>query len=460
MKAGVLIDAVGRINSTMTGTGFVVDKARGLILTCRHVVRGKLTAQFVLPQSDLVFDCDVEEAPADKHDWALLTARSPFPEQVSELALHRFRWNGCVIPFTSYGFATFYAAAGSGYVSGVVRGLVDGIDLRADELANKKYEDVAGLSGAPCLVNGVAAGLVWATLRGAAGSTLRAIPADVLHDESNHQIPVVDAAMLPYEDLFMSRLEGVQRSTLELAGDAIGIDHSDGDDATYRRRLARLMIAGGLDATVKALVQMPPPIIPETIAKELAILAESLWIDAIAAQAASTLATTPLPRGVLWNAAEEATTIDLLRRACWHHNKGRPIWHRKAACLIVHNPTGESRGRGLVEEIAKQFERDLNKKTPEQIRERLANVNVGPVIAIIFEPAPSAAVLAELAHSYPGLRVLFTDPAAQANVPEITAILPEMAAQREDGARAERQAARENLENYLDLVIGEKDFRL
>lgn len=459
MAGGALIDAVGRIESTLTGTGFVVDKASRLILTCRHVVRGQRTATFVLPHLALRVDCDVEEAPAGKQDWALLTAKAPLPDQVSELKLHRFRWNGCVIPFTSYGFATLYAAAGAGYLSGEVRGLIAGIDLRADELAGKRHQDVEGLSGAPCLINGVAVGLVWATLTGAAGSTLRAIPAGVLHDESNQRIPVADAVMLPYEDVFVSRLDSVQRPTLELAGDRIGVDDKLGDDATYRRRLARAMIAGGLVATVNALVEMRS-IVPEQVIKELAILAESLWIDAVAAQAASALASAPLPRGVLWNATDEASTIDLLRRACWHHRKGRPLWHVRAACLIVHNPTGESQGRELVEEIAKHFERDLNKKTPDEIRERLANVNVGPVIAVIFGAVPSAAVLAELARSYPGLRVLFTDAKRRASVPDVTMILPEVAAQREASARVARKDARDNLEIYLDLVIGEKDFRL
>jgi len=459
MAGGELIDAVGRIESTLTGTGFVVDKANRLILTCRHVVAGKRTATFMLPHLDLSIDCDVEEAPAGKQDWALLTAKAPLPDQVSELKLHRFRWNGCVIPFTSYGFATLYAAAGAGYLSGEVRGLIAGIDLRADELAGKRHQDVEGLSGAPCLINGVAVGLVWATLTGAAGSTLRAIPADVLHDESNQRIPVADAVMLPYEDVFLSRLDSVQRPTLELAGDQIGVDDKLGDDATYRRRLARAMLAGGLTATVNALVEMRS-IVSEQVVKELAILAESLWIDAVAAQTASALASSPLPRGVLWNATDEATLIDLLRRACWHHRKGRPLWHVKAACLIVHNPTGESHGRGLVEEIAMHFERDLNKKTPAEIRERLANVNVGPVIAVIFEAVPSAAVLAELAQNYPGLRVLFTDPKRRASVPDVTMILPEVPAQREASARAARKDARDNLEIYLDLVIGEKDFRL
>ncbi|MEO7736333.1 MAG: hypothetical protein ABIY55_35575, partial [Kofleriaceae bacterium] len=261
-----IVDAVGRIASTQIGTGFIIDKANRLVLTCRHVVHGSAVATFELPSLEFLVECDVEESPDGMHDWALLTARATLPAQASELRLHRFRWNGCLLPFTSYGFATFYTKTGAnaGFVSGEVRGVDHAtadehgltIDLRASELAGKSHEDIRGLSGAPCLINGVAVGIVWASLTGAAGSTLRAIPADELYRESNQRIPVADALSLPYEDVFLSRIEHIGRHTLELAGKAIGLYDEDGDEDVYRRRLARAMISGGLTTTVKALIDL------------------------------------------------------------------------------------------------------------------------------------------------------------------------------------------------------------
>lgn len=468
MTGSTRIDAVGRILSTLTGTGFVVDKVNRLIVTCRHVVQGNQLATFELPHLGYRVDCDVEEAPADKHDWALLTARTSLPEQVSELTLHQFRWNGCGLPFTTYGFAKLYATvdAGAGYLSGEVRGYVKAntednskqIDLYAKELSGKTHEDVLGLSGAPCFVNGAVVGLIWASLTDAVGSTLRAIPAEVLHYESDKRIPVADAVMLPYETIFISRLELLGRSTLELAGKAIDIDDEDGDDATYRRRLAQAMISGGLTTTVRALVAIQE--IPERAIKELAILAESLWIDALAAETASMLATAPLPRGLLWNAIYDTTTLDLLRRACWHHKKTRPSWHVKGVCLIIHNPTGESRGAGLIKEIAEHFKHELNKRTPDEIKDYLASVIVSPVFAVIFEPVPSPEVLAALAQSYPGLRVLFIAPQHRADITGAIMIRPEMTAHREVESLTARERARDELKLHLHLVIEGKDFRL
>jgi len=460
-----IVDAVGRIASTLTGTGFIIDKANRRILTCRHVVEGRAAASFELPHLGFVVECDVEESPAGKHDWALLTARANLPSQASELTLHRFRWNGCLLPFTSYGFATFYATAGAnaGFMSGEVRGMDRAtaaehdltIDLRTSELAGKSHEDVRGVSGAPCLVNGVAVGIVWASLTGAAGSTLRAIPADVLRDESNLRIPVADAMPLPYENVFLSRIEHVGRHTLELAGDAIGLNDKAGDDDAYRRRLARAMISGGLTTTVNALIDLHS--VDERSAKELEVLAESLWIDALAAETAATLRQTSLPSSLRWNAIYDTTMVDLLRRASWHHHPVAPRWHNKGVCLVVHLPTGEACGAELIEEIAEQFKHETGNNTPDKIKSYLSSKV--PVVAVVFAPVPSAAVLEALAQRYPGLRVLFVAPQHRADVPHVTPIQPELSADREEEARVARERARRDLSIHKQLVIDDKDFR-
>jgi hypothetical protein len=461
-----IVDAVGRIASTQIGTGFIIDKANRLVLTCRHVVHGRAVASFELPRLGFLVECDVEESPAGKHDWALLTARASLPLQASELPLHQFRWNGCLLPFTSYGFATFYATAGAnaGFVSGEVRG-VDramaaehdlSIDLRASELLGRSHEEVRGVSGAPCLVNGVAVGIVWASLTGAAGSTLRAIPADVLHQESD-RIPVADALRLPYEEFFLSRIEHVGRHTLEIAGNAIGLCDTDGDDTAYRRRLARAMISGGLTTTVDALIDLHN--VDEQKAKELAVLAESLWIDALSAETAATLHHEPLPKSLRWNAVYDTTIIDLLRRASWHHSKTAPHWHKKGICLVVHLPMGEANGASLICEIAEQFKHETNNNTSDKIKSYLSRMSPNPVVAVVFAPVPSAEVLEKLAACYPGLRVLFVAPQHRTDGPHVTPIQPDLPAGREEEAHAAREIARLRLSVRRELVIDDKDFR-
>jgi hypothetical protein len=460
-----IVDAVGRIASTLTGTGFIIDKGNRLILTCRHVVEGRAVASFELPHLGFLIECDVEESPAGKHDWAILTARASLPAQASELTLHRFRWNGCLIPFTSYGFATFYATAGAnaGFVSGEVRGVNHAtadehdltIDLRASELVGKSHEDVRGVSGAPCLINGVAVGIVWASLTGAAGSTLRAIPTDVLYRESDRRIPVADALSLPYEEFFLSRIEKVGRHTLELVGKAIGLHHEDSDDEAYRRQLARAMISGGLTTTVNALIDLH--CVDELKAKELAVLAESLWIDALAAETAAMLQQAALPKSLRWNAVYDTTMVDLLRRASWHHCQIAPRWHNRGICLVVHLPTGEASGAGLIEEIADQFKHETGRNTPDKIKSYLSSMS--PVVAVVFASVPSADVLEELAQRYPGLRMLFVAPQHRMDVPHVTPIQPELPPGREEEARAAREIARLKLSILKQLVIDEKDFR-
>jgi len=460
-----IVDAVGRIASTQIGTGFIIDKANRLVLTCRHVVQGRAVASFELPHLEFLVECDVEESPAGKHDWAILTARASLPAQASELTLHRFRWDGCLIPFTSYGFATFYATSGAnaGFLSGEARGVGRAtadehdltIDLRATELEGKSHEEVMGVSGAPCLINGVVVGIVWATLTGAAGNTLRAIPADVLHHESDQRIPVADALPLPYEKVFLSRIEHVGRHTLELAGKAIGLDDQYGDDDAYRRRLARAMISGGLTTTVNALIDLHS--VAERPAKELAVLAESLWIDAVAVETAATLQQAALPNSLRWNAAYDTTMVDLLRRACWHHHETAPRWHNKGVCLVVHLPTGEGSSAGLIEEIAAQFKHETGKNTPDKIKSYLSSMSL--VVAVVFAPVPSTEVLEELAAYYPGLRVLFVAPQHRTDVPHVTQIQPDLPAGREDDAHAAREIARQSLSVRRELVIDDKDFR-
>jgi hypothetical protein len=156
----------------------------------------------------------------------------------------------------------------------------------------------------------------------------------------------------------------------------------------------------------------------------------------------------------------DATALDLLRRACWHHQKGHPIWHRPKTCLIVHQSTGESCGNDLIQEIAKQFECSLNMRTPDQIKVRLANRYVAPVIAVVFAPIPSVVVLGELARSYPGLSVLFIDPDEGRKDHDVIVILPRVTARRELDARAAANAARENLMAFLDIEFEQKDSRL
>jgi hypothetical protein len=465
MARGTAVDAVGRITSTMTGTGFLIDKTNRHIVTCRHVVAGQRVARFELPRLGFAVDCDVEAPMPEQHDWALLTARDSLPEQAAELPLHQFRWAGCGLPFTSYGFASLYARTDAGFVSGQVRGVLASdndcptqIDLFVHELAGKTHRDAQGLSGAPCLVGGVAVGVVWASLEGGAGSTLRVISADVLHRESDRQIPLVGGVPLPYEERFFDALSHAKRSALDIAGAAVGLDADACDDDTYRRHLARAMIHGGLGAAVNALVELQD--VPERRRKEIALLAESLWIDAHAAEQASSLGASSLPHSFLWNATYDASTLDLLRRACWQYHRDKRLnsallkWPN--TCLLVHLPTGEVHAADLIHEIAEQFRCVLRMTTPDEIRAFLAAATLSPVFAVIFDVLPSTEILRELARCYPGLRALFILPEPRADLPEVTVIRPLLTADQESESHRARDLARRELRIHSQLVIEER----
>jgi trypsin-like peptidase len=181
LKAVAVISLPGR-NSR--GTGFLVDQ--GVVLTAYHVVQpavagGEIKAHF--PEVGLVAATLKESSPAD--DWVLLSC--PEAAAIRPVDLGAPPFPGA--PWKTYGFPTFAPDGVS--VGGQVRFTGDSraIQLWCREASNgAEGLSVAGLSGAPCIVDGKAVGFLktalateeWFTIGGIlTASSLEVLPARI-----------------------------------------------------------------------------------------------------------------------------------------------------------------------------------------------------------------------------------------------------------------------------------------
>ena len=148
------------------GTGFLVDKR--LVLTAFHVLEdaqtGKLHSgafrfEFGLgirngKVFETVSDGVVKSDPAQ--DWALLRCKKPPP--IAALRIGPLR-NSYLIRCDTFGFPDAAKEGGMAY-SGTISALGAEIAMFVASALEQRASKIEGLSGSPCIVNGVAVGIV------------------------------------------------------------------------------------------------------------------------------------------------------------------------------------------------------------------------------------------------------------------------------------------------------------
>ncbi|HXF68662.1 MAG TPA: twin-arginine translocase subunit TatC [Thermoflexus sp.] len=149
-------NAVVRVEGASIGTGFVIDREHGLLLTCAHLIDDRPEVSVRLPDGTTRTTRVLENWAPDL-DAALLQALDPLPESVAEpllglevVAGHRFR---------SWGY--HYAADPASLpIEGEIRGL-GRVDRQPAILLSSK-EVAEGMSGAPLvdLATGLVVGMV------------------------------------------------------------------------------------------------------------------------------------------------------------------------------------------------------------------------------------------------------------------------------------------------------------
>ncbi len=149
--------AVVRVDGEQTGTGFVVDREHGFLLTCAHVVGGRTEVRVRLADGAADLPARVLENGSPDLDAALLQVLAPLPEDTPEPLLglevvpgHRFRSRG-------YHYAADPAPLS---IEGNIRGTghIDG----QPAILLSSMEVAEGMSGAPLvdLETGLVVGLV------------------------------------------------------------------------------------------------------------------------------------------------------------------------------------------------------------------------------------------------------------------------------------------------------------
>ncbi|RME35621.1 MAG: serine protease, partial [Thermoflexia bacterium] len=136
--------AVVRVDGEQTGTGFVVDRECGLLLTCAHVVGGRTEVRVRLVNGAADLPAHVLENWSSDLDAALLQVLAPLPEETPEPLLglevvpgHRFRSWGYHYAGEEHPLTIEGNIRGSGHIDGQ-----PAVFLSSVEVAE-------GMSGAP-----------------------------------------------------------------------------------------------------------------------------------------------------------------------------------------------------------------------------------------------------------------------------------------------------------------------
>jgi hypothetical protein len=265
------------------GTGFLVCGSR--VLTAQHVLKpeGKLLGAARAKFYDGTIADLAYERDGDASDWALATLVDPnkLPADVTPVPLKEFASVRSEVTWDSVGFARKYAKQ-RGRFKGVIRGGIDRYDLFCEGLG-ASYEEVKGLSGAPCIVDGEAIALITDVLRRndgtIVGEQLIALPMeDIVSAKS--LLEYGDGPDLPWQNVFESAFIGLQDIDLETAAEHARLTAPL--SPTFRRQLARRVIGQGVGVVASVIKQLRAQLIAHV--DDLIRVAKTLWVDPVAAQ--------------------------------------------------------------------------------------------------------------------------------------------------------------------------------
>lgn len=266
---------------TSLGTGFLVS-ADGLILTAKHVVGTRATAQIRFREEAPLAATLVESGPGSD-DWVLLRA-AMVPTQVEPIPLGRIRHVGAEVHWYSVGHANIRGMR-RGTFHGVVRAAADRLDLYCEELRDRSYDEARGLSGGPCIVDGEAVGLIIDVFKKNSGQIIagevNAIPLERIQPRKFKLEPTSNA-QLPWELVFRGLLESLTPSHKAIAARTARLANPE-DAKDLALQIARRMINQGICVTAEVLRQLPASVRSTSVIDEVMAVAETLWVNGTAA---------------------------------------------------------------------------------------------------------------------------------------------------------------------------------
>jgi hypothetical protein len=445
-RAIARVEADGGLDAPRRGTGFLVT--RELVLTALHVVQGAT-------RIELVFEAGRAAAhttPATvartgpggaEGDWAILSCASPPPE-TTPLPLDQVIPVAGPVTWDTFGYAIYGKPGGN--FTGVVRGAGPPLDLRCDELDGQPEDRAQGISGAPCVVDGVVIGLIIAgrQVQGAvAGASLQAIASEAIVGACGGAVPRDSVGPYPYDAWFEGAVAGLGAGALAELTRALGLSGERRGPALVRR-LARALHDAGGDGVVQAIQAVSSPDRPKLA--RIAVLARSLWVKEPAAVLLGECLKDAPARTAAVNALLPETGVDYHARAWWCLRRTEPPYRP----LQLKNRTGEDQAKELEQELRTVLADAFHPADDQDLRESLTLF--GPVTVLVPDPAPSTAVIGKLAAEFPGVHfLLLTHPVGEAGLlalsPAVTYLAPGHPPADEDAARRMRSKIQKLVES-------------
>jgi hypothetical protein len=440
-RAIARIEVDGGLDAPRRGTGFLIT--RELVLTALHVVEGAARIELVFEAGRTVAHRTAATVTrpgpggADG-DWALLTCATP-PADTIPLPLDALIPAAGPVGWDTFGYATYGKPGGQ--FSGDVRGAGPPLDLRCEELDGQPGERAQGISGAPCVVDGVAIGLITTgrqVLGTVVGASLQAIASEVILAACRGAVAPDSIGPYPYDAWFEDAVATLGDGALGELTRVLGLPGERRGPARVRRVARALHDASGDDLlrTIQA-VALPDR---RKLAR-VAVLARSLWVKEPAAKLLGECLGNAPARTAAVNALLPDSGEDYHARAWWSLRRTEPPYRP----LQLKNRTGEDQAQELGQELRAVLDDAFHPTDDDDLRESLALF--GPVTVLVPDPTPSATVIGALAAQFPGVHfLLLTHPVDEAGLaslsPGVTYLAPGHPAADEDAARKLRSKIR------------------
>lgn len=445
-RAIARVEVDGGMDAPRRGTAFLIT--RELVLTALHVVDGAARIELVFEAGRAVAHTTAatvaRQGPGGADgDWALLTCTTP-PADTPALPLDAVIPVAGPVTWDTFGYAA-YGQPG-GYFTGVVRGAGSPIDLRCEELDAQLEGRAQGISGAPCIVDGVAIGLITAgrQVQGTVvGASLQAIASEAIVAACGGAVQRDSIGPYPYDAWFESTVAALDAGALADLTRALGLSGERRGQALVRR-VARAFHDAGGDGVVTAIQAVPSP--DRKKLARIAELARSLWVKEQAAKLLGECLRDAPARTAAVNARLADSGADYHARAWWSLRKTEPPYRP----LQLKNRTGEEQAKELGQELRVVLDDAFHPADEQDLRESLALF--APVTILVPDPAPSATVIAALAAEFPGVHFLLLtyplDGASLASLsPAVTFLAPGHPESEEDAARRMRSKIRKLVES-------------
>lgn len=381
------------------GTGFLV--AERLVLTARHVVEtmGKECALEFDPagpkpwqtRSDGIVAYDRDD------DWALVRCKEQPPAKPLPLGPLN---NSYVIRFETFAFPSS-APDGVPY-SGTIPAIgARKIALFTPATLERTASSVVGMSGSPCIVNGVVVAIMVeanapANEKNTRGGTTYAVPVSVVA-EAYRDLPFAKEPPRFTPQVAQYLKAG---PLLQEVAKSAGLPQAQvADDLSLRTAIAAHMLRGGVPRA-RGLLQLLRTLLDWRTAEDILDCAGSVWVYEDTARALAGAVTPPASATVAINATLGATGIRYLHCAGYAATHGHPGW--KPYVRLLDPPAGERQLEGLragTRAALRNWFRCEDSLIEDELDE--SRQSGEPVFVVIPPPPPAIAVLAALRAEYP-----------------------------------------------------------